>query len=130
MIIDASALVAIVRDEPEADQFIDEIAGDERPAMSAATYVEVGLVIDSRRDSAASASLDELIGALEIEILPFTFEQARLAREAYKKFGKGSGHPARLNFGDCFSYALASDRQQPLLFKGADFSRTDLQPAL
>ena len=130
MIIDASVIVAIIRDEPEADHFIDVIAGDERPAMSAATYVEVGLVIDSRRDPAASASLDELIAALEIEISPFTVEQARLAREAYKIFGKGSGHPARLNFGDGFSHALASDRERPLLFKGEDFSRTDLQPAL
>ena len=130
MIIDASALVAIIQDEPEADLFIDVIAGDERPAMSAATYVEVGLVIDSRSDPAASASFDKLIAALEIEISPFTFGQAKLAREAYKIFGKGSGHPAQLNFGDCMTYALAVERCEPLLFKGADFSRTDLQPAL
>ena len=126
MIVDASALVAIVRDEPEAERFIDLIAGDQRPAMSAATWLEAAIVIDGRRDPVASASVEQLVATLEIEISPFTVEQAKLARDAYRLFGKGSGHPARLNLGDCFSYALASERQQPLLFKGTDFRLTDL----
>ena len=129
MIVDASALVAIIQHEPEADRFIDLIAGDKQPAMSAATYLEAAIVIDGRRDAEASASVEQLVAALEIEISPFTVEQARMAREAYRMFGKGSGHPARLNLGDCFSYALASDRQQPLLFKGKDFRLTDLRTA-
>ena len=126
MIVDASALVAILRDEPEAERFIDLIAGDQRPAMSAATWLEAAIVIDGRRDPVASASLEQLVAALEIEIPPFTVEQAKRGREAYRLFGKGSGHPARLNLGDCFSYALAWDLQQPLLFKGTDFRLTDL----
>jgi ribonuclease VapC len=126
VIVDASALVAIVRDEPEAERFIDLIAGDQRPAMSAATWLEAAIVIDGRRDPVASASVEQLVATLEIEISPFTVEQAKLARDAYRLFGKGSGHPARLNLGDCFSYALASERQQPLLFKGTDFRLTDL----
>ena len=126
MIVDASALVAIVRDEPEAERFIDLIAGDQRPAMSAATWLEAAIVIDGRRDPVASASVEQLVATLEIEISPFTVEQAKLARDAYRLFGKGSGHPARLNLGDCFSYALSSERQQPLLFKGTDFRLTDL----
>jgi len=97
--------------------------------MSAATWLEAAVVIDGRRDPVASASVEQLVAALEIKISPFTAEQAKLAREAYRVFGKGSGHPARLNFGDCFSYALASELQRPLLFKGTDFRLTDLPAA-
>jgi ribonuclease VapC len=86
-------------------------------------------VIDASRSPIASRRLDDLIRAAGITIEPVTEVQARLARDAYRDFGRGSGHPARLNFGDCFSYALARDTGDPLLFKGDDFSRTDIQPA-
>ena len=94
--------------------------------MSAANYVEAAVVIDASRDPIASRRFDELIAKAEIAIEPVTFEQARVAREAYRDFGRGSGHPAGLNFGDCFAYALAKTCGEPLLFKGEDFSRTDV----
>ena len=92
--------------------------------MSAASYLESGVVLDSRRDPVLSRSLDDFL-----EIEPVTAEQARIAREAYRDFGKGSGHPAQLNFGDCFAYALAKSTDEPLLFVGLDFSHTDVTAA-
>ena len=129
MIIDTSALIAILRDEPDARRFADaiEAAGDRR--ISAATYVELGAVIDSARDPVASRRVDELLVAASVVVEPVTEEQARIAREAFRDFGKGSGHPAGLNFGDCFAYALARVTGEPLLFKGEDFPRTDVAPA-
>src|SRR5680860_882626 len=102
-------------------------AGERR--MSAATYVEVAAVIDGARDPVISRRLDELLAEAGIEILPVTGSQAGIARQAYRDFGRGSGHPAKLNFGDCFAYALAADRGEPLLFKGEYFIRTDIEPA-
>ena len=90
---------------------------------------EIGIVVDAVRDPVASARVDELIRQAQILIEPVTETQARIAREAYRSFGKGSGHPARLNFGDCFAYALAKELGEPLLFKGDDFSKTDIAPA-
>jgi len=129
VIIDTSALIAILRDEPDARRFADaiEAAGDRR--ISAATYVELGAVIDSARDPVASRRVDELLVAASVVVEPVTEEQARIAREAFRDFGKGSGHPAGLNFGDCFAYALARVTGEPLLFKGEDFPRTDVAPA-
>lgn len=129
MIIDTSALVAILRDEPDAGRYALAIeqAADRR--ISAATYVEVGAVIDGARDPVASRRVDELLQVAGIVIEPVTEEQARRAREAYRDFGKGSGHPARLNFGDCFSYALATSTGDALLFKGDDFALTDVMRA-
>lgn len=98
--------------------------------MSAGTYVELGVVIDSGSDPLGSVKLDLMLGTEDIRIEPFTGNQARIARTAYQSFGKGSGHPARLNFGDCFSYALAMELGHPLLFKGGDFAQTDVVPAL
>jgi ribonuclease VapC len=98
--------------------------------LSAATYVEFGVVIDGRRDPRLLRRVDDLINAAGITIEPVTEQQARIAREAYRDFGKGSGHPARLNFGDCFAYALARDRGEPLLYKGTDFSHTDIRSAI
>lgn len=95
--------------------------------MSAASYVELAVVVDGRRDPVASGSIDDLLRIYHIHIEPFTASQSRLARIAYQTFGKGSGHAARLNFGDCFSYALARDLGEPLLFKGRDFSQTDIE---
>jgi ribonuclease VapC len=130
VILDASALIAILRAEPEAEAFADALAGATAPAVSAASYLEAGIVIDAQRDPVASRLLDLLIDEFDIAISAVTATQARIARQAYRDFGKGSGHPARLNFGDCFSYALAIERRSPLLFKGADFPHTDVLTAL
>jgi ribonuclease VapC len=95
--------------------------------MSAASYLEAGIVADGSRNPVLSRQLDAVISDAIISIEPVTERQARIARDAYRDFGKGSGHPAGLNFGDCFAYALAKDRGEPLLFKGDDFSRTDVR---
>jgi ribonuclease VapC len=97
--------------------------------VSAANFVETALIIDASRDPVASRRFDDLIREAQIIVEPVTEAQARIAREAYRDFGKGSGHPAKLNFGDCFAYALAKVTAEPLLFKGDDFARTDIEPA-
>jgi ribonuclease VapC len=130
MIIDASALIAILRDEPDAIVFARAIEAASRRRVSAVNFVEAAVVIDGSRDAIASRRFDELFSAAQLVIEPVTAEQARLARETYRDFGKGSGHPARLNFGDCFAYALAKATNEPLLYKGGDFSQTDLRSAL
>lgn len=129
MIIDTSALIAILRDEPDARRFAEAIESAGERSISVATYVELGAVIDGARDPVASRRVDELLTAASISVEPVTEEQARVAREAYRDFGKGSGHGAALNFGDCFAYALARTRGEPLLYKGDDFSRTDISTA-
>lgn len=98
--------------------------------MSAATFVETAVVIDSKRSALLSARLDDLCADADIEIVPVDEAQARIARRAYRDFGKGSGHPARLNFGECFVYALAKTLDEPLLYKGIDFGKTDVRSAL
>jgi ribonuclease VapC len=130
MIIDASALIAILRDEPEARTFAKAIAGTNIRRVSAVNYVEAAAVIDASRNPVASRRLDDLFREAQLIIETVTEAQARIAREAYRDFGKGSGHPAGLNFGDCFAYALAKATGEPILFKGDDFSHTDLSPAL
>ncbi len=129
MIIDTSALIAILRDEPDARRYAEAIEMATERRISAATYVELAAVIDGGRDPVASRRFDELLDAARIAIEPVTEAQARIAREAYRDFGKGSGHAAGLNFGDCFAYALAKTADEPLLFKGDDFSRTDITAA-
>jgi len=128
VIIDTSAIVAILGAERDARLFAEAIAEAFERRVSAATYVEAGIVLDSRRDVALSRSLDDLIRNTRIVIEPVTAEQAELAREAYRDFGKGS-HRAGLNFGDCFAYALAKAKGEPLLFKGDDFRKTDVEVA-
>ncbi len=128
MIVDASAILAILRDEPEAVPYAEAIEKAATRRISAATFVEAAIVIDSTRDPIASRRFDELMRESGIVIEPVTEAHARIAREAYRDFGKGSGHPAQLNFGDCFAYALAKSSGEPLLYKGNDFSRTDLPP--
>ena len=130
MIIDASALIAILRDEPEAGTFAKAIAGTNTRRVSAVNYVEAAAVIDASRNPVASRRFDDLFREADLIIEQVTEAQAQIAREAYRDFGKGSGHPAGLNFGDCFAYALAKTTGEPILFKGDDFSRTDLSPAL
>ena len=129
MIIDTSALIAILRDEPEALALAHAIQQAAERRLSAANFVEAAAVIDGSRDPVVSRRFDELIAAAAVVIEPVTERQARIAREAYRDFGKGSGHPAQLNFGDCFAYALARDLDEPLLFKGDDFTQTDVVPA-
>jgi ribonuclease VapC len=130
MIVDSSALIAIVLKEPEAHAYTEALFGAVSPRMSAATYLECAIVIDGKRDPIASRRFDELLAGVGMIIEPVTAAQARLAREAYRDYGKGSGHPAGLNFGDCLAYALARDRGEPLLYKGTDFAETDLRPAV
>jgi ribonuclease VapC len=130
MIIDTSALIAILRDEPDAKDCALAIERTNNRRLSAANFVETALVIDGSRDPVASRRFDDLIQEAQITIEPVTEVQARIAREAYRDFGKGSGHPAKLNFGDCFAYALARATGQPLLFRGDDFMHTDVVPAL
>ena len=133
MIVDTSALVSIVKDEPEKAAMMDCLSKarvhGEPIRISAATLVELGIVVDRFKDERLSLLLDELIAALTIEVIPVDDSQAAVGREANRKFGKGF-HPARLNFGDCFAYALTKLTGEPLLFKGKDFSQTDIEPAL
>lgn len=130
MIVDASALVALVRNEPDAAKFAAALEVSATSSVSAANYFEAAIVIDGSRDATLSRRLDDVMAEAHIAIEPVTERQARIAREAYRDYGKGSGHPAGLNFGDCFAYALARDRGEPLLFKGIDFARTDVRSAL
>jgi len=127
MIVDTSALVAVLREEPDAGRFIRDLAASGEPKrMSAANYPEAGVVVDANRNPLLSRRLDDLIVQSEIVAEPVTREQAEIARAAYRDFGKGSGHSAGLNFGACFAYALAKSMREPLLFKGDDFSHTDV----
>src|SRR5271156_3531093 len=129
MILDTSALIAILRYETEAPEFARIIEHAPHSRISAVSYVEAGAVIDGSKDPIASRRFDELIEAAQIAIEPVTEAQARIARQAYRDFGKTSGHPAKLNFGDCFAYALAKSKGEPLLFKGQDFSRRGVRAA-
>jgi ribonuclease VapC len=130
MIVDSSALVAILKREPEHTEFSKLLEATKDVKVSAATYFETSIVIDGQRQPSASQLLDVLIEKSRIVIEPVTETQARIARQAYRDYGKGSGHPANLNFGDCFSYALAREKREPILFKGDDFVHTDLRAAV
>jgi ribonuclease VapC len=131
MIIDTSAVIAILRNEPERSDLIDAITNTtDMLSMSAGTYLEAFIVARENRRVSPAQQLDEFIEDYNMDVVAFTPHQARLAGEAYRRFGKGSGHAAHLNFGDCITYALAKDLGQALLFKGNDFSKTDIVPAL
>lgn len=130
MAIDTSAIVAILRLEPEADRLLRTIANADECFMSAISVLETALVLAGTRGSAAVwIPLDELLAKAQIDVVPFDTEQARHARDAFIRFGKGR-HPAALNLGDCAAYALAMSRKLPLLFKGDDFTKTDLAAAV
>ena len=129
MVIDASAILAILLGERDAATFAQAIENADDRRMSAAGYLEAALVVDNRGDAVAQREFDRFFLRSGITIEPVTLEQARLAREAYRDFGKGR-HRAALNFGDCLAYALARAIEQPLLYKGRDFSHTDIQSAL
>ncbi|TGK32677.1 type II toxin-antitoxin system VapC family toxin [Leptospira gomenensis] len=129
MIVDTSALLAILLQEEEQEKFVLAIISNSNSRMSVANYLEAAVRTDRLKDPVLSRLLDDALAKLKISLEPVTVEQIRLAREAYKDFGKGSGHPAGLNFGDCFAYALAKDQKAPLLFKGEDFLHTDVERA-
>jgi len=127
MIIDTSAVIAVLKEESDAPRFLRVLTLSAEPKrMSAANYLEAAIVVDANRNPLLSRRLDELIVQTEIMAEPVTLEQADIARAAYRDFGRGSGHPAQLNFGDCFAYALAKSMREPLLFQGDDFSHTDV----
>lgn len=129
MVLDTSILIAILTAEPEAKAYATAIAAANRRLLSAASLLETAVVIEARYGLAGGQKLDELILAAQIQIEPVTVEQATAARLAYRTYGKGR-HPASLNYGDCFSYALAKISNEPLLFKGEDFSQTDIETVL
>jgi len=128
MVIDTSALVAILLGEPEAESFALAIAGDPKRLLSAFSALEAALVMEAKKGESAGRELDLLLHQARIEIVPVTAELFEIARSAWRKYGKGR-HPAGLNIGDCCSYALAKFAGEPLLFKGNDFSQTDVKTA-
>ena len=128
MIVDSSAIVAILGSEADADSLEAALVGAPIRRVSSVNYVEAAVVIDSRRDPILSRGLDEFLRQTQTAIETVTPEQARIAREAYRDFGKGR-HRAGLNLGDCFAYALAKVAGEPLLCKGGDFKKTDLEVA-
>ena len=126
MILDTSALLAVLFDEPDADYFERAIASAMTCRMSAANHLEAAMVVESRMSDEGGRQLDNFVKTAEIELVPVTPEQAQAARLAWRRYGKGN-HPAGLNFGDCFAYALAEATGEPLLFKGEDFALTDIE---
>ncbi len=130
MIVDPSAIVAILKREPGWQSLAKALDTADACAMSTASYVEVSIVVDRWKDPVMSRELDELIERFAIALEPLTAEQARIARQAYRDYGKNSGHPANLNFGDCFTYALTRTTRETLLYKGDDFVHTELRSAI
>lgn len=126
MIVDTSVVVAILRGEPDSREYVAALNSISPRRLSAGNYLELAIIIDKQRSEPASQRLDAFLAEMQIEIEPVTATQAKLARAAYRQFGKGSGHPAELHYGDCFAYALAKDKGEPLLFKGNDFAQTDI----
>ena len=128
MVVDSSALLAILLQEEDAERFARAIEAVERPLVSSATVIEAGIVMIVRQGPAGRTDLVALLEQGGFGIEPVTVEQADIALEAYQRYGKGRGHAAGLNYGDCFAYALAKATGAPLLFKGDDFARTDIEP--
>ncbi len=126
MVIDTSVIAAILFGEDDAERFAEAIENDPARLMSSASVLEASLVIESELNQEGARELDLLLHTAAIEIIAFTIDQLRVARHAFRTFGKGR-HPAGLNYGDCFSYALSKTSGEPLLFKGDDFSRTDVE---
>ena len=128
MIVDASAIVAILNDEPDASRIKAALAAATVRRMSVVNALEVTMVVESRGGAAAGAEFERVMSSAQIEAVPVTLEQLASARYAWRRFGKGN-HPAGLNFGDCFAYALSDVTREPLLFKGDDFAQTDVRTA-
>ncbi|MBS0540994.1 MAG: type II toxin-antitoxin system VapC family toxin [Proteobacteria bacterium] len=129
MVIDSSAVLAIFFDEPERSAFVDLISGDDEACMGAPNLLEASMIVEARQGKAGCRDLDELAGVLELRIVPFDVAHVEAARDAFRRYGKGR-HRAALNFGDCCAYGLARTLDAPLLFKGNDFSLTDVKRAL
>lgn len=129
MIIDTSALIAVLFAEPEGPELFRTIRGADGAAMSAASLLEFWIVTDGRGTATQRRLADRYRRELGIHAVPVTASQVEIARDAYREFGRGSGHPAQLNFGDCFSYALAIEQDEPLLWVGDDFGHTDVRRA-
>ncbi|MCB1385499.1 MAG: type II toxin-antitoxin system VapC family toxin [Hyphomicrobiales bacterium] len=127
--VDTSAIIAVMNDEPDATSILECALSAETLFISAATVHECNCVLVGRRDP-SDPGLEEFLATLGFRVIPFDMDQASLAKAAYQIYGKGSGHPAGLNMGDCFSYALAKSRDLPLLYKGGDFAETDVAAAL
>lgn len=130
MVIDTSAIMAIAMNEPPKEAIEVALAGSTTNRISTGTYVELTAVASQRMPPAAMERTLRLLDNYNIRLMPFDAAQARMAADAYRLYGRGSGHPARLNFGDCFSYALAATLDEPLLFTGEDFAHTDIRIAL
>lgn len=130
MIVDTSALLAILYNENETAAFLARIEVADELRISAGTLLEATIVVDAKGSVALSRRFDELVRALSLDVEPVTVEQVSIGRDAYREFGKGSGHDANLNYGDCFAYSLAYANDEPLLFKGNDFGHTDIASAL
>lgn len=130
MIVDTSAIVALVLGEPTADAIEDALAHSSDARISAPTYVELVAVLNRSRRPEVARTIDRLLNSYGVRIEPFGAEHATIAAQAYRDYGKGGGHPAQLNLGDAFSYAAASIADEPLLFVGQDFARTDLRSVL
>jgi ribonuclease VapC len=126
MVVDTSALLAIFLAEPERKSFLESIFQAETRMISAATVLETGIVLEARRGESAGREFDLFVVRANLQIVPVDSEQAEIARSAWRKYGKGH-HPAGLNFGDCFAYALAKALGEPLLAKGTDFAATDVE---
>ncbi len=129
VVLDSSVVVAIFKREAEAAELIERLASFQRRVISAASFFEAAIVCESWAKSSAPEDFDLALASLRLEIIPATFAQMEIARDAHRRFGKGRGKPGVLNFGDCFAYALAKETNAPLLFKGNDFAETDIAPA-
>jgi ribonuclease VapC len=128
MVIDSSAVLGILRKEADALQLLRKMALAPNRVISAANFLEAAIVMDSRLGSEGGTDVEDFIVETNTQIVSVRVEHARIAREAYRRFGRGY-HPAKLNFGDCFAYALAKETDEPLLFKGKDFVLTDVRVA-
>jgi ribonuclease VapC len=128
MVVDTSALLAILEGESTAPRLVDALSAADAIRVSAGTALEAGIVVEARRGEAGGRELDLLLHRLRADVVSVTAEHVEIARDAYRRYGKGH-HPAALNFGDCFAYALASALGEPLMFVGNDFARTDVEAA-
>jgi ribonuclease VapC len=130
IVIDTSVLIALLKVEHDAPELIQCMAAAPARYVSAGSMLECGIVIGSKYGDVGLSAMRELCSSLALEVVPFDADQSRVGYEAFRRYGRGSKHPAKLNFGDCFAYALAKTRNLPLLFKGDDFIHTDIEPAL
>jgi ribonuclease VapC len=128
MVIDTSAILAWLKDEPDRDRIVAGLEAHPVRRMSSVSLLEAQIVVRSREHPALLRKLDRFLEEIEVIIVPFDERQARMAADAFQRYGKGQGHPAQLNMGDCAAYALAKTTNEPLLFIGNDFSQTDIEP--